>query len=627
MYRAMVLCAVLLLSITSHVHAIETAELNYGSSAFAAGGAADSVAARRLAAVEKAPAAANSAASTTATAATASIAGITSTGAQVATVKQPQQGAAAAAAPKAPVAAAKPAAKAAVPAVPAAVSQAKDTPQPTVAPKAAPQQLSKLNQAAAPAPALQQPAKQPAAVVAPTKQQVQPQPAGAAAPAPAATSADAADVNVQILSSNEPAALPPVHVSHTKGFEGPVQEPGATRTSEYHSGIQYDEPVQQPEEASALYSGPWPFYNDKDYVKLLDNGKTPSPTYPPSPSSPPAPSSYDDSKKYDSTSTEYKYDDEDDEYHYKRKSHHMHHTGKAAKKMYAHGGESYYLSDDDDNSSKDEEYEKYLRLQKYYQPAEADAAEDEDEGVSSFAKPATHYSSKAAKYAAMALKADKKAQNKAAASQQQAKPGLAGFAAAMRKGVSGNKANTLSAPKNPSLKNPSSGAAAQHEEEPASMQYDNSADSYDSYDRYDEQAGPYGKNDTDGMMIITHEQYHKGGPKHKKGYNQQVSINLAGKTQYSDAYSGEEYPDGYYEGGYDGYSYQRGGPHRRGEYGYEFDMDHNYQPPIRKREERNMYNFRSQEKTEISSVGYTTGPGTAALLSPPTNRPVVVSYE
>lgn len=150
-------------------------------------------------------------------------------------------------------------------------------------------------------------------------------------------------------------------------------------------------------------------------------------------------------------------------------------AGKAAKKLYR----AYQDTEDAEMAAAD----RLQRLQKYY---DADLLGAEDEGVSSFARPtsgaAQHYSSKAAKYAAQALKAQQKAQAKGAqlpteapivssntpAQQQQApqSTGLAGFAAALLRKAAADKpaTTTTTSPSKPTLKSEPVSAPEQTEE-------------------------------------------------------------------------------------------------------------------------------------------------------------------
>lgn len=152
---------------------------------------------------------------------------------------------------------------------------------------------------------------------------------------------------------------------------------------------------------------------------------------------------------------------------------------------------------------------------------------------------------------------------------------------------------------------------------------------YEGYDgSYDDKPYAETKNDNETVVIIHHEQYHKGGKhhKHKRGgiqpQNQQVVIDLGGKD---DGYGDDEYEK---DDEYDGYEEDYKGPKKhREDKGYHFDIDSNYQPPMRKKEAKNVYNFRAVPRSEKYSVGFTQSLPGSPVTSTTTTSPVVISYE
>ena len=292
-----------------------------------------------------------------------------------------------------------------------------------------------------------------------------------------------------------------------------------------------------------------------------------------------------------------------------------------------------------------------LKLQKYYQ-AEADmlAAELEGDSVSSFARP-SKYSNKAAKYAAMALKAQGiKAKPTAGvpAAQVEAKPGLAGLAAAfMKKKPTFDKTAVLSVPK-PTIKGIVSS------EDPLGEEI-----SYEEYMANPQLYAGIAFEDTqEPVKAVTHEQLHKGGKERKLSKKaqaqaqKQANINMmnGAASPYAAvpnaavpnaavpnaAVPNAAVPNGaaQLQGHPSGPEYHQDGPSRIHYYPdpryvamsapSEFDMDTNYQPHLRRKEAKNVYNFRSVPGTESSTLGYTKGSTDSAFSS--SDRPVVVSY-
>jgi hypothetical protein len=340
----------------------------------------------------------------------------------------------------------------------------------------------------------------------------------------------------------------------------------------------------------------------------------------------------------------------------------MHHTGKAAKKLYKAQGASAYLADGDKASAasvatagslSEKERDKVQKLQKYYEAeAELLAAELEegDDVVSTFAKP-SRYSNKAAKYAAMALKAQgaKKipvlqpqlqvqtqmqmqmpapvaAQTQQAQGQDaqavEAKPTLANFASNLlkKKPTAADKAGALSAPK-PSLKLQKK-ADAQLQAAQDALYSDEEVSWEDYMANPQLYAGMPSAQGKPGVVVLTHEQYQKAmgkKPHGKKGAAQQqnaramatrpVYASVQGESPYYDPYSAYE-PYGFGAG--DGY--EKDAP---------FDMDHNYHPPLRRKEMKNTYNFRAMPHTERTSLGYTSPFASGGDTD---DLPVVIAY-
>jgi hypothetical protein len=316
----------------------------------------------------------------------------------------------------------------------------------------------------------------------------------------------------------------------------------------------------------------------------------------------------------------------------------------------------------------DKDTEKMLKLQKYYQ-AEADmlAAELEGDSVSSFARP-SKYSNKAAKYAAMALKAQgiktkPSAGTPAAQVQAEAKPGLAGLAAAfMKKKPTFDKTAVLSVPK-PTIKGIVSS------EDPLGEEI-----SYEEYMANPQlYAGIPFEDTREPVKAVTHEQFHKGGKERKLSKKAQAQAQkqaldkmggpastyaavpnaaapnsavpigavptgvvpngaLPNAAVPNGAAQLQGYPNGaeYYQDGsnrkvrresyypdprYEAYSAPQ-----------QFDMDTNYQPPLRKKEAKNVYNFRSVPGSERTTLGYTKGPSVGGGDLSSEGRPVVVAY-
>lgn len=344
----------------------------------------------------------------------------------------------------------------------------------------------------------------------------------------------------------------------------------------------------------------------------------------------------------------------------------MHHTGKAAKKLFkAQGGDKAYLADGDKASAasaaaagslSDKEREKVQKLQKYYEAeAELLAAELEegDDVVSTFARP-SRYSNKAAKYAAMALKAQgakkipvlqpqMQVQTQmqmqpapvAAQTQQvqgqdtqatETKPTLANFAANFmkKKPSATDKAATLSVPK-PSLKLQKKAdaqlQAAQDEDEEVSWE-----DYMANPQLYAGMPTSHGK---PGVVILTHEQYQKAmktKPHGKKGAAQQNARAMAARPVYASVQGESPYYDPYSaNGAYEPYGFGDGDAYEKDA---SFDMDHNYHPPLRRKEMKNTYNFRAMPGTERTSLGFTS-PATPAAIGTTDvtdTLPVVIAY-
>lgn len=302
------------------------------------------------------------------------------------------------------------------------------------------------------------------------------------------------------------------------------------------------------------------------------------------------------------------------------------------------------------------EKEKLLKLQKYYQ-AEAELLEsqleDADDGISSFARP-SKYSSKAAKYAAMALKAQKGGKPTAAQAQAD-KSGLAGFAAAfMKKKPVLDKTTTVMYVPKPTLKGAVAGDAAQTQGAAApEAALEGSADPLGEEISYEEYlanpqlyAGipgglPAGATlPKDGVMVVTHEQYHLGSSKKPHG-GKKAAANAQKQQGHAAGMPGAAGPDAAaqlqgYGGsdprGYSGADYYKKGskdgyadPYGYGGYGGgpDFDFENNYQPPLRRKEAKNVYNFRSVPGSQRIRLGYTMGPGGVTDTG---GRPVVIAY-
>lgn len=338
-------------------------------------------------------------------------------------------------------------------------------------------------------------------------------------------------------------------------------------------------------------------------------------------------------------------------------------TGKAAKKMFkAQNGEKYFGDDAGYkvtaqviNPMSDKEREKVQKLQKYYEAeAELLAAELEegDDSISTFARP-SKYSNKAAKYAAMALKAQgaKKIPvlqtqlqvqtaptmtvvlpGQAAAvtqgAQADAKPSLANFAAnLLKKKPAADKAATLSVPK-PTVKGQKGDSGVQANPEGAAAEEEVSWEDYMANPQL--YAGmPAARNQP--VIIVAHEQYQKPGKKAhgKKGAPAQLS---GVKRPVYSAVDGKGYYDPYDLDGYKEYKEYKDDPY----WGYgeddswekdePFDMDKNYHPPMRKKEMKNVYNFRAVQGTERTNVGLTR-PDNLATAPTTTDTPVVITYK
>jgi hypothetical protein len=300
-------------------------------------------------------------------------------------------------------------------------------------------------------------------------------------------------------------------------------------------------------------------------------------------------------------------------------------------------------------------YDRLQRLQKYYD-ADADLLAAEDEGISSFARPtsgaAQHYSSKAAKYAAQALKAQQKAQakgaevptqspissSKAPAQQPQAPQatGLAGFAAALLRKAAADKPapETTTSPAKPTLKSESVSAPEQVEEM--------------SLEEY--LATP------EGAKLLAHEQ-HKSSRRQQAAAKKQATQMLrqtssrvnadghkhatAGRVADADDDLFADADDEYYSrsNGYNGYDpdYE---DYLAKKYGKKYadadPMDPNNvkHSKIAMKGMRDSYLFRTMPGTTVQNVGYTVGPSvivkTAAtdpVAKDDNKRPVMLTYE
>jgi hypothetical protein len=131
------------------------------------------------------------------------------------------------------------------------------------------------------------------------------------------------------------------------------------------------------------------------------------------------------------------------------------------------------------------------------------------------------------------------------------------------------------------------------------------------------------------VVIATHEQYQKAmkKPHGKKGAAQhQHARATASRPMYAGVHGESPYYDPYSpSGGYEPYGFGAGDSFEKDA---PFDMDHNYHPPLRRKEMKNTYNFRAIPGTESTSLGFTS-PATTAAIGATAVRdalPVVIAY-
>lgn len=127
------------------------------------------------------------------------------------------------------------------------------------------------------------------------------------------------------------------------------------------------------------------------------------------------------------------------------------------------------------------------------------------------------------------------------------------------------------------------------------------------------------------VVILTHEQFNKavnaGGkkPHGKKGSAAaQQAKGTKGAKGPMPTYAVVQGTD---NDDYEAYGFGQGDSWERDA---PFDMEHNYHPPLRRKEMKNTYNFRAMRNTERTVVGLTRG---GVLIDPPQAFPVVLSYE
>lgn len=135
------------------------------------------------------------------------------------------------------------------------------------------------------------------------------------------------------------------------------------------------------------------------------------------------------------------------------------------------------------------------------------------------------------------------------------------------------------------------------------------------------------------VVILTHEQFNKAVNGGKKPHGKKGSAAAQQAAARAMGVKGHPMPAYAITQGYD-YADSYGSPSYYEPYGYgqgdswekdaPFDMEHNYHPPLRRKEMKNTYNFRAMRNTEKTVVGLTRG---GVPTDNPVNFPVVISYE
>jgi hypothetical protein len=137
------------------------------------------------------------------------------------------------------------------------------------------------------------------------------------------------------------------------------------------------------------------------------------------------------------------------------------------------------------------------------------------------------------------------------------------------------------------------------------------------------------------VVILTHEQFNKAmnaggkkphGKKEKTAAAQQAAAramanNAKGSNHAKPAYAVVQGDDEDSYSSYEPYGYGQGDSWEKDA---PFDMEHNYHPPLRRKEMKNTYNFRAMRNTESTVVGLTRG---GVPTADPATLPVVLAYE